>query len=102
MCICMCDCSVYGEGVGVPACVCTRGDQRLVWEALPITSICLKLYLFYVYECLPLCNCTSYAQSPQRSEENVRFSGTVVSDSCEPCGCWKPKSSPRAASSLNH
>ena len=34
--------------------------------------------------------CTKCAQSPQRPKEGIRFSGTGITDRCEPAGgCWE-------------
>lgn len=50
-----------------------------------------KKHLFYAYYCFACMNaCVPHAfiESAERLKEDIGFSGSRISGSCEPCGYW--------------
>lgn len=55
-----------------------------------ILELSVELYFCYMYIfCMHVYEYHVHAWCPRRLEEGIISSGTVVTDECEPCGCWK-------------
>ena len=61
--------------------------------------MCMSVLPVCMYVCMYVCMCTMCVQYPQRPKEGVRFTGAVVTDSCELR--IKPTASGRTTSVLN-